>query len=118
MSRDRIAAWAGALACAALIGAAPAALAKGDPERGKSKSEACKACHGEAGNGKPEFPDYPKLAGQHPDYIVRALEDYKSGERQNPIMKGFAATLSEQDREDLGAWFASQSGLTTLEGQR
>ena len=56
----------------------------------------------------------PILAGQYADYIVRALKDYKSGDRQNAIMNGIAAGLSEKDMEDLAAYFSSQSGLTTL----
>lgn len=90
------------------------AYAKGNAESGKQKAaQVCAACHGPEGN-KPSTPDQPILAGQHYDYLVRALTDYKSGRRSNPIMKGFAATLSKQDIEDLAAWFASQkSGLHT-----
>ena len=116
-SRKPVAALAAGLACAIALGASPASLAKGDAQRGKSKSASCVACHGEDGNGKKEFPAYPKLAGQHHDYIVRALEAYQSGERKNAIMMGLAAPLSAQDREDLAAWFASQKGLKTLDGQ-
>ncbi|HEV7800237.1 MAG TPA: cytochrome c, partial [Burkholderiales bacterium] len=77
-------------------------------ESGKSKAaQVCAACHGPDGN-KPSAPDQPVLAGQYPDYLVKALSDYKSGKRQNPIMKGFASTLSKQDMEDLAAWFSSQ----------
>jgi cytochrome c553 len=67
----------------------------------------CAACHGPEGN-KPTAPENPILAGQHQDYLAKALKDYKSGKRNNPIMKGFAATLSTQDIENLAAWFASQ----------
>ena len=88
---------------------AGAAQASGDAGAGKQKaSQVCAACHGPAG-GKPSAPENPILAGQHYDYLVRALKDYKSGKRENPIMKGFAASLSTQDIEDLAAWFASQS---------
>src|SRR4051812_27628367 len=80
----------------------------GDAARGKAKAaQVCAACHGPDGN-KPSAPDQPILAGQHPDYLVKALSDYKSDKRKNPIMKGFAATLSTQDMEDLAAWFSSQ----------
>ncbi len=83
-------------------------LAKGNAESGKAKAaQVCAACHGPDGN-KPTGPDFPLLAGQHPDYLKKALVDYKSGKRNNPIMKGFAATLSNQEMEDLAAWFASQ----------
>ncbi len=82
--------------------------AKGNPENGKTKAAAvCAACHGPEGS-KPSAPDQPILAGQHYDYLVKALSDYKAGKRNNAIMKGFAAGLSKQDIEDLAAWFSSQ----------
>jgi cytochrome c553 len=82
--------------------------ARGDAESGKAKAaQVCAACHGSDGN-KPSAPDQPILAGQHYDYLVRAMTDYKIGRRNNAIMKGFAAPLSKQDIEDLAAWFASQ----------
>lgn len=83
-------------------------FAKGNAESGKAKAaQVCAACHGPDGN-KPTGPDFPILAGQHVDYLKKALSDYKSGKRTNPIMKGFAATLSNQEMDDLAAWFASQ----------
>ena len=92
------------------------ALAGGDPEKGKQKAaQVCGACHGPEGN-KPSAPDQPILAGQYPDYIVQALSDYKSGRRNNPIMKGFASQLSKQDMEDVAAWFSSRP--TPLHDQR
>ena len=82
--------------------------AAGNAESGKKKAaEVCAACHGPDGN-KPSDPTQPVLAGQHYDYLVRALTDYKIGRRNNPIMKGFATPLSPKDIEDLAAWFASQ----------
>lgn len=85
-----------------------AAHAKGKPEDGKAKAaQVCAACHG-ADGAKPSAPDQPILAGQHYDYLVKALSDYKAGKRNNAIMRGFAAGLSKQDIEDLSAWFASQ----------
>ena len=97
-----------AVAAVALSVAGPGALAKGNAESGKAKAaQVCAACHGPDGN-KPTGPDFPVLAGQHADYLKRTLADYKSGKRNNPIMKGFAATLSNQEMEDLAAWFASQ----------
>ena len=87
---------------------AGAAQAAGNAEAGKTiAGQVCAACHGPEGN-KPTAPENPILAGQHQDYLVKALKDYKSGKRNNPIMKGFAATLSGQDIENLAAWFASQ----------
>src|SRR5690606_4814475 len=64
------------------------------------------ACHGLDGNSAVAM--YPKLAGQHERYIARQLALYKTGERQDPIMMGFAAPLSPQDMRDLGAYFSSQ----------
>ena len=88
---------------------AASAHAGGNAERGKQKAaQVCAACHGAQGN-KPSAPDQPILAGQYPDYLMQALHDYKSGRRENPIMKGFASALSEIDIEDLTAWFSSQS---------
>ena len=96
----------------ALAGAANAA----DPAAGKKKAaEVCGACHGPEGN-KPSDPTQPVLAGQHFDYLVRALTDYKIGRRNNPIMKGFASQLSKKEIEDVAAWFASQK--SALHDQR
>jgi len=98
------------------LAVAGAAQARGNAASGKTKAaQVCAACHGPDGN-KPSAPDQPVLAGQHYDYLVRALSDYKAGHRTNGIMKGFAATLSKQDIEDLSAWFASQK--STLHDQR
>jgi len=80
----------------------------GDVARGQEKSATCVACHGIDGNSSD--PQYPKLAGQHERYIARHLELYRSGERQNAIMLGFAAGLSAQDMRDLGAFYATQAG--------
>jgi cytochrome c553 len=97
-----------AAAAAIALGAAQDALAKGNAAAGKAKAaQTCAACHG-ADGAKPSAPDQPILAGQHYDYLVKALIDYKTGKRNNAIMKGFAASLSKQDIEDLAAWFASQ----------
>ena len=87
-------------------------LAGGNAEAGKSiAAQTCAGCHGADGNST--MPQYPRLAGQQADYIVRALMDYKSGARNNPIMKGFATGLSEQDMKNVAAWFSHQSGLIT-----
>lgn len=90
----------------------PAAQGGGDPAAGeKIAGEKCQACHGLDGNSSD--PQYPRLAGQYADYMVHSLSAYKSGGRNNAIMGGFAAGLSEQDMEDVAAWYASQSGLVT-----
>jgi cytochrome c553 len=91
-----------------VLALAGTAQAKGNAEKGKAKAaQVCAACHG-ADGAKPVGPENPILAGQYPDYLVKALSDYKSGKRANPIMKAFADPLSKQDIEDLAAWFASQ----------
>ncbi|MFP5507248.1 MAG: c-type cytochrome [Gammaproteobacteria bacterium] len=93
-----------------LTGAAGSAAAA-DITAGKEKSATCVACHGADGNSTD--PQYPRLAGQHASYLERALLDYRSGARKNPIMAGFAAGLSDADIADLAAYYASQSGLIT-----
>jgi cytochrome c553 len=85
------------------------ALAAGDVASGQEKSKACAACHGPDGN-TPAGPDFPRLAGQHQDYLLKALRDYKSGARKNPIMAGQVANLKPQDMADLAAFYASQKG--------
>jgi cytochrome c553 len=85
------------------------AHAKGDYEAGKAKSTTCAACHG--ADGVSAIPSFPKLAGQHSDYIYHALKDYKSGKRKNPTMAAQVETLSEVDMHDLAAYFSKQKGL-------
>ena len=83
--------------------AAPAA----DLKAGEAKVKAvCQACHGTDGNS--QNADYPKLGGQYPDYLAKALRDYKSGARKNPIMAGFAGALTAKDIDNLAAYYASQ----------
>ena len=83
------------------------ANARGNAEAGAKKSETCKACHGDAG-AKPIQPEYPVLAGQHYDYLVAALTQYKAGKRKNASMNGFAAALKPEDIQDLAAYFSSR----------
>ena len=79
-----------------------------DVEAGKKKvAEVCAACHGLDG-ATPTTPDYPKLAGQYPDYLSKALRDYKSGARKNPIMAGMAQGLTEKDIENVSQYFYVQ----------
>ena len=85
------------------------ALAAGDAVQGKAKSQACAACHGPDGNS-PTGPDFPRLAGQHYDYLLKALRDYKSGARKNPIMAGQVGNLTSRDMADLAAYYAGQKG--------
>ena len=69
----------------------------------------CAGCHGIPGykTAFPEVYSVPKLGGQHAAYIVKALQEYKKGERTHPSMRAIAATLSEQDMADLAAYYAS-----------
>jgi cytochrome c553 len=99
------------------LAALPLSLhAAGNAESGKAKAaQVCAACHGPDGN-KPQSAEFPILAGQHYDYLVRALTDYKIGRRTNGIMKGFAGQLSKQEIEDLAAWFSTQQ--SSLHDQR
>jgi cytochrome c553 len=93
---------------AALAALASANAAAADLEAGKKKvQEVCAACHGIDG-ATPTTPDYPKLAGQYPDYLAKTLRDYKSGARKNPIMAGMAQGLTDKDIENVSAYFASQ----------
>ena len=89
-----------------------AVMAKGDPAAGKVKAKVCEACH--VPDGKSIAPTYPNLAGQHASYLAKALADYRAGRRSKPVMMPIAAPLSDQDIEDLAAWFASQDGLKDL----
>ena len=89
--------------------AASPVLAAGDAVQGKAKSQTCAACHGPDGNS-PAGPDFPRLAGQHYDYLLKALRDYKSGARKNPIMAGQVGSLTPRDMADLAAYYAGQKG--------
>ena len=84
--------------------------AAGDPEAGKFKSSQCAACHGADGNSV--NPEWPKLAGPHAGYLVKQLSYFEKGERENATMKPMASVLDEQGREDVAAYYASQSVKT------
>lgn len=81
-------------------------FAKGDPAAGQAKSAICAACHGMDGNST--VPTWPKLAGQHEKYMVRQVTLIKAGARMVPEMAGIVPGLSDQDIEDISAFFASQ----------
>lgn len=87
---------------------APAIAApKGDPVQGKILAEKnCAACHMADGNSA--VATYPSLAGQHQEYLVKQLMDFKTGARKNPIMLGIALQLSDKDMANAAAWMASQ----------
>jgi cytochrome c553 len=95
-----------------LIGSAQAV--EGDAEAGKTKSATCAACHGADGNAAIAI--YPKIAGQHAEYIYKQLKEFKLGMstngkegRYDPVMSGMALPLSDQDMKDLAAYFSSQT---------
>jgi cytochrome c553 len=82
--------------------------AAGNAEQGKTKSAVRAGCHGADGNSGIN-PLWPKLAGQHPQYIEKQLKDLKAGTRTDPLMSPMAKPLSDQDMADLAAYFSSQS---------
>ena len=82
------------------------ASAAGDAAAGQAKSAVCTACHGIDGNSA--VPNWPKLAGQHEQYLARQLRLIKEGSRPVPEMMGITPGLSEQDMDDLSAYFAGQ----------
>ena len=88
---------------------APAAPAASKPPpdlvKGQASFAVCTACHGADGNSG--TPAYPKLSQQHPEYLVKQLQEYKSGKRANAIMLGFASALSEDDMRNISFWVAS-----------
>ncbi|MGQ0751189.1 MAG: c-type cytochrome [Betaproteobacteria bacterium] len=96
------------IACSMMALGAQGAIA-GDPVAGEKKSKPCEACHGVAGNSASA--EFPRLAGQYYDYLVKSLGDYKTGERKNPIMAPQAANLSRRDMQDLAAYYSKQRGL-------
>jgi len=83
----------------------------GNPAAGRKTAATCASCHGEDGNSENAM--FPRLAGQYESYLIRSLQEYKSGSRSNPIMMGFASALSEEEIRDVAAFYASQKkGLT------
>lgn len=87
--------------------AAPAKVAKPDLVRGEATYTAvCIACH--AADGNSGTPVNPKLAQQHPEYLIKQLQEFKSGKRNNPVMKGFASALSDDDMKNIAYWMAAK----------
>jgi len=101
---------AAAASAAAPAAAAPAAApvaAKPDLVQGESKFTAvCAACHGADGNSG--IPANPKLAQQHPEYLVKQLQEFKNGKRPSPVMQAFAAQLSDADMKNISWWLAAK----------
>jgi len=97
-----------AILLTALIGlvAAPSLLAQGDAAAGQAKSSLCAACHGNDGNS--QLAMNPRLAGQNAKYPFKQLQDFKSGARTGATMSAMVLSLSEEDMQDLAAWYSSQ----------
>ncbi len=85
----------------------PTVHAAGVAARGEALAASCVACHGADGNSAISL--NPKLAGQHPEYLLKQMREFKSGVRANAVMTGMVANLSEQDMADLAAYYAAQS---------
>ncbi|MGD9954234.1 MAG: cytochrome c [Burkholderiales bacterium] len=100
----------------ALAGTAHAA---GDAAAGRQKNFQCMGCHGIPGwkTAFPEVYHVPKLGGQHAAYLVAALKQYRSGERDHATMRSIAATLSDKDMEDLAAYYAQAAGVAAVAGK-
>lgn len=81
----------------------------GNPSKGQELAKACAGCHGDKGISP--SPTYPSLAGQLPTYLYKQLQDYKNGNRADPMMGPVAQGLSEQEAADLAAWFGSQPAV-------
>ena len=86
--------------------AANPAVYKPDPAKGEASFTTCAACHGVDGNSA--VTTNPKLAHQHPEYLVKQLTEFKSGKRANAVMMGMAATLSEEDMKNVAAWLSTR----------
>ena len=112
MSRTRL------IVAAIAAALASSALAAGDPAAGRQKNFQCMGCHGIPGwkTAFPEVYPVPKLGGQHAAYLVSALKQYKSGERDHATMRSIASGLSDKDMEDLAAYY-SQAGSTASAGK-
>jgi len=97
---------------AVALGQVPAV--QGNAAAGHQKTQMCGGCHGIPGwrTAYPEVYSVPIIGGQHPAYIVKALQAYKSGERSHPSMKAIAATLSDKDMADLAAYYANTDNKT------
>ena len=99
--------FSAAVACFSFASVVVYAAESGDVAAGKAKTAACVACHGVDGNGGAD-PSWPKLAEQSPEYIVKQLNDFKTGVRKNPIMNGMAAALTPKDMQNIAAYYAAQ----------
>ena len=108
----RIARFLGAGVLALGLAGTALAQARGDAKSGAQLSAMCAGCHGINGlrNAYPEVYRIPKIGGQHPDYLVAALQAYRSGERNHATMRAIAGSLTDQAMADLAAFYG-QGGL-------
>lgn len=90
-----------------LVGSALGVAAEGNPGEGKKLIEVCTVCHGEDGNSPAGA--FPSIAGQHPKYLLKQLQDIKSGDRSAPLMAGQLDALTDQNLEDLAAYYSIQA---------
>ena len=109
--------WSSLAFAGALAFAAPGQAAEsGDAAAGAQKNSMCKGCHGIAGY-KTVFPEVyhvPRLGGQHSVYILKALQEYKAGNRNHPTMRAIAAGLSDKDMADLAAFYGAEAPKTAV----
>ncbi len=96
-----------AMVAAAAMAATPApAKPKPDLAKGEASFAVCAGCH--AADGNSAIPGNPKLSKQHPEYLIKQLQEYKSGKRANAVMQGLAAALTEDDMRNIAYWVASK----------
>jgi cytochrome c553 len=111
------ASYLGAAAIAAASFAAQGQTTKPDVAKGAALyGQVCVACH--AADGNSNTPVNPKLARQHPEYLVKQLQEFKSGKRENAVMKGFASALSDADMRNVAYWLASQKATAGVATQK
>lgn len=84
------------------------AVDRGDAARGEQLAQVCMACH--SAEAVAANPTFPRIQGQHAEYLLAALRHYANGRRQNALMQAQVASLSLQDKRDLATWFAQQPG--------
>jgi cytochrome c553 len=100
-----------AMSAAAFFLLSASASADGDPAHGRARAQMCQGCHGIATyrTAYPEVYPVPKIGGQQVGYIIKTLQDYRTGARKHPTMRGIAATLSDRDMADLAAYYAGET---------
>jgi cytochrome c553 len=91
---------------ALMLTTAPVLYAAGDAAKGQSKAGDCVGCHGRG--GRSTNPDYPNLAGQKENYLMKAIKAYRDGGRKDPMMSMMVKALSDQDIADLAAYYANE----------